>query len=427
MALNVKTSIVDLLKSKGMDSSWDARTKLANDNGIKNYTGTAAQNKQLMDIVNSSVSDTQKAAEKNIAATTNPTKNVNGSKVTGEQDSIVQAMSVTPQSQTSQLQVAPQQPETMDVKAIYDSVMQSVGAAPTYQSNYKDQLDGLLAQIAGRPDFSYDQGSDPMYQQYRDQYTANGNKAMRDTMGNAAALTGGYGSSYATTAGSQAYDAYMEGLNNAGMDLRDRAYQQYQDEGNDLINQYNAYASAEDRAYQQYLQEYAMWGDRLNTEMGIADAQINQANSDRNYALDYDKFTYDKEQDEKSWEYQLNRDKIADAQWAKDYELSQSKTDSANANEKDDSYTLKELDSMRASASKRALELKDNMVDEETIIAAVYMEYPQQIAEDVLKAMGYLTDDDLGKKDEGKKNNTGANNRTSGARVGLGQVKAVIM
>ena len=42
-------SIVDYLNRHGRDSSYSARKKLAAQHGIKNYTGTAAQNTQLLD------------------------------------------------------------------------------------------------------------------------------------------------------------------------------------------------------------------------------------------------------------------------------------------------------------------------------------------------------------------------------------------
>lgn len=42
------SSIVDALKSIGIDSSKAFRTKIAKANGIENYTGTAAQNKKML-------------------------------------------------------------------------------------------------------------------------------------------------------------------------------------------------------------------------------------------------------------------------------------------------------------------------------------------------------------------------------------------
>lgn len=50
--LNTQTSIVDLLKSMGQDSSYSNREKLAKQYGIDNYGGSADQNVQLMGLVN---------------------------------------------------------------------------------------------------------------------------------------------------------------------------------------------------------------------------------------------------------------------------------------------------------------------------------------------------------------------------------------
>ena len=47
------TSIVDYLNANKIDSSFNNRKKLASANGIKNYTGTAAQNIKLLDILQS--------------------------------------------------------------------------------------------------------------------------------------------------------------------------------------------------------------------------------------------------------------------------------------------------------------------------------------------------------------------------------------
>ena len=44
-------SIVDYLKQIGKDSSYHARAILAREHGIKNYTGTAAQNVELLHLL----------------------------------------------------------------------------------------------------------------------------------------------------------------------------------------------------------------------------------------------------------------------------------------------------------------------------------------------------------------------------------------
>ena len=46
------TSIVDYLNSTGAKSDFASRTTLAKTSGIQNYTGTAAQNTQLLGMLN---------------------------------------------------------------------------------------------------------------------------------------------------------------------------------------------------------------------------------------------------------------------------------------------------------------------------------------------------------------------------------------
>lgn len=70
-----------------------------------------------------------------------------------------------------------------------------------------------------------------MYRQYREQYQSAGRLAMENTMGAAAALTGGYGSSYSQQAGQQAYNAYLQKLNEVVPELYAQARSQYDREG----------------------------------------------------------------------------------------------------------------------------------------------------------------------------------------------------
>ena len=103
-----------------------------------------------------------------------------------------------------------------------------------------------------REDFSYDMNADPLYQQYRQQAMNLGKQAMQDTMGQATALTGGYGSSYASTAGNQAYQQYLTQLNEIVPELQSNAYDRYRQEGEALLNQYSLAADRENTDYSRY-------------------------------------------------------------------------------------------------------------------------------------------------------------------------------
>lgn len=121
-----------------------------------------------------------------------------------------------------------------------------------YQSRWDDELTSLYDQIRNRKKFSYDMGTDPLYQQYREQYQRLGRLAMQDTMGQAAALTGGYGSTYGEQVGQQAYNAYLQNINDIVPQLQQQAYQRYQDEGTDLYSQYSLVKGRDDTDYGRY-------------------------------------------------------------------------------------------------------------------------------------------------------------------------------
>lgn len=128
-----------------------------------------------------------------------------------------------------------------------------------FQSQYFDQLNNVMNQILGRESFSYDLASDPMYQQYKDQYMQSGRQAMQDTMGQAAAMTGGYGSSYATSAGSQAYQQHLNQLNQMAPELYQMALQQYQMTGDQMQQQFNMLNNMYQNEYGQYNDQYNRW------------------------------------------------------------------------------------------------------------------------------------------------------------------------
>ena len=151
-----------------------------------------------------------------------------------------------------------------------------------YQSQWDGELTELYNRIANRKPFSYDIGTDPVYQQYREQYQRQGRLAMQDTMGQAAALTGGYGSTYGEQVGQQAYNAYLQNLNDVVPDLYNAAYKRYRDEGTDLHNQYGLLSDRENQAYSRYR-------DTVNDYY----SELSDARSayDRAYSRDYNQWS----------------------------------------------------------------------------------------------------------------------------------------
>ena len=108
-----------------------------------------------------------------------------------------------------------------------------------YESGFSEKVQALYDQSAGRKAFEYDPEEDEDYQRYAKLYAARGAAAMEDTLGKAAALTGGYGSSYAQTAGQQAYNGYLQELAALVPELRQAALAEYRQEEQALETQYD--------------------------------------------------------------------------------------------------------------------------------------------------------------------------------------------
>ena len=97
-----------------------------------------------------------------------------------------------------------------------------------YQSQWQSSLNDAMNKILNREKFSYDLNGAALYQQYKDRYIQQGQMAMQDTMGQAAALTGGYGSTYAESAGAAAYGRWMDELGALAPEFYDRALSGYE-------------------------------------------------------------------------------------------------------------------------------------------------------------------------------------------------------
>ena len=126
-----------------------------------------------------------------------------------------------------------------------------------YQSTWQDQLKDTVGKILNREKFSYDMNADALYKQYKDQYTRQGKMAMMDTMGQAAALTGGYGNSYAQNVGQQAYHGYLQQLNDKLPTLQQMALDTYNSEGNRLLNNASLMMQQDDIDYGRYRDKLA--------------------------------------------------------------------------------------------------------------------------------------------------------------------------
>lgn len=210
--------------------------------------------------------------------------------------------------------------ESQTVKDAYAALQTQLAAQPgAYQSKWQGQIDEIIGRIMNREEFSYDVNSDALYQQYKDQYTSLGKLASQDTMGQAAAMTGGYGNSYASTAGNQAYQAYLQQLNEVVPELYGMALDKYNQEGQDLYNQYGLLSDQENQDYGRYQDSYNQWLAERDYAAGRYDSERSYDYAQYTDARD---FAYGQYSDDKGYAYTDHRNAIADEQWQTEYEES---------------------------------------------------------------------------------------------------------
>lgn len=189
-----------------------------------------------------------------------------------------------------------------------------------YNYDQSGQISAKLDALLNRTPFSYDAASDPLYQQYRKQYTRQADRSAEDVLGKAAVMTGGMPSTAAVAASQQASDYQMSQMTDKIPELQQLAYSMYQDGLN------------ADRA-------------DLNTLIGLEDNNYNRWLTDRNYLYQLardqvgdqqtaDALAYQKQQDKLNYNYQKERDAIEDARYNAEwqYKLQQAAQQAARRN-----------------------------------------------------------------------------------------------
>lgn len=156
-----------------------------------------------------------------------------------------------------------------------------------YRSGFAQQLEALYQEIGGREAFSYDPAADAAFQSYAAQYARQGRAAMRDTMGQAAHLTGGYGSSYAHSAAQQSYQQYLEKLGDVLPQLQSAAYNRYRDAGEALLQRYELLQGQEQAAYDRWQDGLAAWQKEVAQAQSQYDQLASRDLKNHQYMLDY--------------------------------------------------------------------------------------------------------------------------------------------
>lgn len=175
------------------------------------------------------------------------------------------------------------------------AVQEQARKRPEYAGRYDQALSQALDALMQQPSFRYRLDGDALYKRYRDSAVKNGRLAMEDTLGQGAALTGGYGNSYAQSAGQQAYARQLDALADRIPELYTLAMEQYRLQSQGLKDKYNLLLGADSRDYGRYTDSLEAW----------------QKEADR---------LLEAYRTQRKLDYQTYRDDIADWKWQTEYD-----------------------------------------------------------------------------------------------------------
>ena len=236
-----------------------------------------------------------------------------------------------------------------ELKGMWNNI--SNWQTPTWDKSnntWWNKLTDTMNAIENREKFSYDVNGDALYQQYKDQYTTQGKMAMMDTMGQASAMTGGYGNSYAQSVGQQAYQGYLQQLTDKIPELYSLALDKYNSEGDEMYNKLSSYGNLYSTEYGEHRdavadskdqlshltnlygiksnEEYDQWYDGEQMNMTANQQAYNKLADLLGISTEAAKTLYDNtyksQLDTYTTKYNESRDDVADSQWSKEFEAS---------------------------------------------------------------------------------------------------------
>ena len=192
-----------------------------------------------------------------------------------------------------------------EVEAARKTAQEVEASAP--EAPQTDYLDAAWQALQAQGPFSYDLASDPLYGQYAALYQKWGRQAMEDTMGQAAALTGGYGSTYAESAGAAAYGRWMDELGALAPEFYDRALSGYEAERSRLRDNFTAAQARSTAEWDRYRAARSDWeSDRASAWDRAGEAA---------------EMSYQEYQDLLSYWLEIARMENADYRWQREYAL----------------------------------------------------------------------------------------------------------
>ena len=172
---------------------------------------------------------------------------------------------------------------------------------------YSSEVDNLYNDIMNAEKFSYDPAKDKLFQLYKEQYDAQGSRAMQNQLGAAAAFSGGYNSSVAQTSSQNAYQNYLSALSEKAAETYQNALNMYRYNQQNMFDKYNAARDMNNASNEAYWKQADAKAQRMNSA-------YNAYNDDRNYQ--YNKYSSDR-----NFYQTQGKNALDQINWLKEYKL----------------------------------------------------------------------------------------------------------
>lgn len=169
-----------------------------------------------------------------------------------------------------------------------------------YQSGYQSTISSLLDKMGTQQ--TYDFNTDPVYKDYKKQFSELGAIGAQNAISDTNAMSGGMGSTYANAVAGQQNQQYMATMNNVIPQLYQAAMNKYDAEQNALKSEFGMLSQEESNAYGRYRD------------------QVSDADADRNYY--YGKYADSLKNDrwQQQFDYQKSRDEVSDKRWQSEFD-----------------------------------------------------------------------------------------------------------
>lgn len=146
-----------------------------------------------------------------------------------------------------------------DLQSIYnqaDSLLEQY--QNTTNGERQQKINSILEEYENRDPFSYDFATDPMFQNMLASYQQMGQSAMKDSIAQSSALTGGYANSWAQTAGQQSYNQHIQEAFNNLPEYYQLALETYEREEQKLLDMYGLLDSEQQKELDQILNRHSI-------------------------------------------------------------------------------------------------------------------------------------------------------------------------